>query len=114
MRIIEALRRGHDEFVGRLLELRPADVSQASACRGWTVAEVVGHLGAGAELTLATLNGVSGEGAVERWDALSPGERVAGYPAADEALVRRFEELAGSDVVIDVGFLPPMGIDGAA
>lgn len=118
--IISVLRRGHDDLVGRLAALRPDDIVRTSGgSRDWTVAQVVSHLGSGAVITKASLDGaLDGRGnpgqdfnktVWARWDGMSPAEQVAEFPAADEALVSAFEALdatALEELRIDVGFMP--------
>jgi uncharacterized protein (TIGR03083 family) len=126
--IIAALRAGHDDLVAALGKLGPDEIRRTSGSRDWTVAAVVSHLGSGAEITAATLKGaVEGTGnpgmdfnktVWARWDAMSPEDQVASFPAVDEQLVRAFEALdeqALADLRIDVGFMPaPLDVAGHA
>jgi uncharacterized protein (TIGR03083 family) len=127
--IIAALRRGHDELVGRLAALGPDDIVRTSGgAREWTVAQVVSHLGSGAVITKASLDAaVAGDGnpgmdfnkeVWARWDGMTPAEQVAAFPAVDEELVAAYEALddrALAELRIDVGFLPhPLDVAGHA
>jgi uncharacterized protein (TIGR03083 family) len=118
-RTISALRTGHDELVALLDKLGPDDLARTSGASEWTVAQVLSHLGSGAEINLATLeSALDGTGGPAResnasvwarWDGMSPAEQAASFPAADERLVRRLEgldERTRTELRIDVGFLP--------
>ena len=127
--IIAALRRGHDDLVGRLAGLGPDDIVRASGgSRDWTVAQVVSHLGSGAVISKASLDAaVAGAGnpgmdfnkeVWARWDGMTPAEQVAAFPAVNEELVAGYEALDGralNELRIDVGFLPqPLDVAGHA
>lgn len=126
---IAALRRGHDEFVGRLAALGADDIVRTSGgARDWTVAQVVSHLGSGAVITKATLDAaVAGNDnpgmefnkeVWARWDGMTPAEQVAAFPAVNEELVAAYEALDGQALEtlrIDVGFMPqPLDVAGHA
>jgi uncharacterized protein (TIGR03083 family) len=116
---ITALRTGHDDFVAVVSELEPADLTRTSGSSDWTVAQVLSHLGSGAEIFLGVLDGaLAGTGAPggdfnksvwARWDAMSPAEQAANFRNADEVLLRRYEgldERTREELRIDFGFLP--------
>src|SRR5689334_11021073 len=94
---IATLRSGHDDltaYAGRLDETALAGPSGASE---WDVAHVLSHLGSGAEIGLATLEGaLAGTGprgqefnqsVWDRWNAMSATEHRDGFIAANERLV---------------------------
>ncbi|MDX5564983.1 maleylpyruvate isomerase N-terminal domain-containing protein [Streptomyces sp. ID05-04B] len=116
--IIAALRRGHDHLASRVRRLDTADLTKTSGAAAWDVSQVLGHLGSGAEIALAVLEGaLDGSGPKDgdfnksvwaRWDSISPGERAEGFLPANEALVTRYESLGArtrEDLRIDLGFL---------
>jgi hypothetical protein len=83
------------------------------------VSQVLSHLGSGAEIGLASLEGaLHGTGPRDgdfnksvwaRWDAMSPVERAENFVTANEALVRAYEALdprARAELRVDLGFLP--------
>jgi uncharacterized protein (TIGR03083 family) len=118
-RTINALRSGHDALAELVRGFAADDLTRPSAASEWDVSQVLSHLGSGAEIGLATLeaalNGSGNPGGDvnktiwARWDAMSPAERAEGFLTADEALVRRYEELdtqTRTDLRIDLGFLP--------
>src|SRR4051794_17522188 len=121
-RIISALRTGHDELVPLLDKLGPDDLTRTSGAADWTVAQVLSHLGSGAEINLATLEGaLAGTGnpgrdlntsVWARWDGMSPAKQAASFPPADEKLVRRPEGVdrrPRAGLPAPVGFPPPPG-----
>lgn len=101
--IIEILRAGHDDLQHRVSKLRPEDLTRGSAAAEWTVAQVLSHLGSGAEIFLAILeSALDGTGSPadgfnqsvwDRWNAMSPNEQAAGFLVANEKLVQRYEGL---------------------
>ncbi|MFC0549053.1 maleylpyruvate isomerase family mycothiol-dependent enzyme [Kutzneria chonburiensis] len=126
---IAALRRGHDEFVGRLAALGPDDIVRTSGgAQDWTVAQVVSHLGSGAVISKASLDAaIAGDDnpgmefnkeVWARWDGMTPAEQVAAFPAVNEELVAAYEALDGQaleQLRIDVGFMPqPLDVAGHA
>jgi uncharacterized protein (TIGR03083 family) len=117
--LIVALRAGHEtltEFVG---SLGPDGATHSSGASEWTVAQVLSHLGSGAEITLAGLEvaitGEDGRGegfnqsVWDRWNAKSPQEQVADFITSDEELVSRYESTDAAtraSLRFDFGFLP--------
>ncbi|MGC4937044.1 maleylpyruvate isomerase family mycothiol-dependent enzyme [Kribbella sp. DT2] len=116
---IGALRTGYDtlaEFVGGL---RPDDLVRPSGASEWKVADVLSHLGSGAEIGLATLEGaLDGTGpragdfntsVWDRWNAMSPADQAANFLTATEKQIQRYEGLDDDQLAnlrIDFGFLP--------
>lgn len=83
------------------------------------MSQVLSHLGSGAEIALAVLDGAlegtGPKGAVfnrsvwARWDAMSPQERAVRFLFANEALVTRYEKIdtqTRMDLRVNLGFLP--------
>lgn len=127
-RIIAALRSGHDHLAALAGGLGADDLTRASGAAEWDVSQVLSHLGSGAEIGLAVLEGaLEGTGPKDadfnrsvwaRWDAMSPGDRTERFVPANEALVARYEGLdarAREELRIDLGFLPtPVDVATAA
>ncbi|MEO3853575.1 maleylpyruvate isomerase family mycothiol-dependent enzyme [Acrocarpospora sp. B8E8] len=100
---IKALRSEFDELAALVRGFDEEDLARQSGAAEWDVSQVLSHLGSGAEINLAALEGaVRGAGAPGmefiqgvwgRWDAMSRVQRAEGFVGANEALVRRFEEL---------------------
>ena len=100
---ISALRTGHDTLTGLVAELPDGALTGPSGASEWTIADVLSHLGSGAEIGLATLEAsLSGadapgndfnQGVWGRWNAMAPQEQADGFVKANEALVSRYEGL---------------------
>jgi uncharacterized protein (TIGR03083 family) len=91
-RLLAALRRCHDELAARVRGLGEADLTRQSYCTNWSVAQVLSHLGSGAEIALAQLRaaraGTTPLGADDfravwaRWDARPPRQQAAAFAEA--------------------------------
>jgi uncharacterized protein (TIGR03083 family) len=126
--IITALRTGHDDFAAVVTKFQPDDLAHPSGASEWTVAQVLSHLGSGAEIGLATLESALAGGGPRgmefnqsvwgRWDSMSPAEQAANFLPANEKLLLRYEgldEATKTDLRIDFGFLPmPVDVATAA
>ena len=118
-RTIDALRSTHDELAAVVRELSDEQLESISGASEWTVAQVLSHLGSGAEISLATLRAAladePGPGSDfnqevwGRWNALSPREQADGFLAGDETLVAAVEALTTEQreqLRVKLGFLP--------
>ena len=86
-RWIHALRISHDALLGQVLSLTPTQLEEGSYCRDWDVAQVLSHLGSGAEIGLLGLERTLVNGTLldredfaviwDRWDNLGPSTRRA-------------------------------------
>ncbi len=116
---ISALRSTHDELVSVVRGLTDEQLLDPSGASEWPVAQVLSHLGSGAEIGLATLDAATGkreplgdgfnQSVWDRWNAMSPREQADGFVDADEALVAAYEGLSPeqrSDLQVKLGFLP--------
>lgn len=116
---ITALRSTHDELVPLVRGLSDEQLLAPSGAAEWTVAQVLSHLGSGAEISLATLrSALDGAGPLpegfnqsvwDRWNAMSPREQADGFLSADTALVGAIEALTAEQrdsLQLDLGFLP--------
>ncbi|WP_239338184.1 maleylpyruvate isomerase family mycothiol-dependent enzyme [Frankia sp. CiP3] len=126
--IIDALRSGHDQVTAVVRGLAADGLSRPSGASQWDVSQVLSHLGSGAEITLATMEGaLNGTGVPAadfntsvwaRWDALSPTERAEDFITANEKLTICYEGLDAptrDELRIDLGFLPaPVDVATAA
>ncbi|MDQ0370496.1 maleylpyruvate isomerase family mycothiol-dependent enzyme [Catenuloplanes indicus] len=117
--VIAVLRAGHDELVAFVGKLSPDDLTRRSAADEWTVAQVLSHLGSGAEIHLATvIAGRDGtdmpgpdfnRGVWARWDAMAPAEQAAGFAESNARLIEMFEALDDDqreNVRVVFGWLP--------
>ncbi len=83
---IRALRSSHDELLGIVRRLPADELSAPSYCRDWTVAQVLSHLGSGAEISLLGLERtLDGQPPMDRdefpkiwdrWNAAQPDEQA--------------------------------------
>jgi uncharacterized protein (TIGR03083 family) len=103
-RLLAALRRCHDELAARVRGLGETDLTRQSYCTDWSVAQVLSHLGSGAEIALAQLQaaragttplGLDDFRAVwARWDARPPRQQAAAFA---EAVPRLHDAVAALD-----------------
>ncbi|WP_326828414.1 maleylpyruvate isomerase N-terminal domain-containing protein [Streptosporangium sp. NBC_01810] len=121
-RAIAALRTTHDGLAAFVRGLDSADLDRQSGASEWTVAQVLSHLGSGAEIGLATLRAaLDGQEAPgqdfnhevwDRWNAKDPEGQCKDFLVADAEIVSAYEGLdAGSRerLRIKLGFLPEPG-----
>jgi uncharacterized protein (TIGR03083 family) len=91
-RLLAALRGCHDELAARVRGLDETDLTSQSYCTDWSVAQVLSHLGSGAEIALAQLQaaraGTTPLGPDDfrvvwaRWDARPPRRQAAAFAQA--------------------------------
>jgi uncharacterized protein (TIGR03083 family) len=118
-RTILALRSTHDELAAVVAALSDEELAGRSGASEWSLAQVLSHLGSGAEISLATLGSAvaatPGPGqdfnqdVWDRWNALTPRDQGAGFLAADEKLITALEALTAVQsrtLLIKVGFMP--------
>lgn len=119
---IATLRQSHDRLDKLVRSLTPEQVRAQSYDTLWSVAQVLSHLGSGAEISLLTLPGALGEAepvgreafpAVwEVWNAKTPDEQAADGVASDEKHVHTLEELTDQQLAnIDMDFFGMMRLD---
>jgi len=99
---INAVRASHDRLVGIVGSLDSDDLRKQSYAKEWSIADVLSHLGSGAEIfELAVNAGLGGEPPGQEanqriwdaWNAKSPEEQAADSIAANGSLVTRIESL---------------------
>jgi uncharacterized protein (TIGR03083 family) len=98
-----ALRISHDALVAQVLGLTPAQLEQGSYCQDWNVAQVLSHLGSGAEVGLLGLERtLVSRPPVERedfpviwarWDGLTPVEKASEMVVWDRRYVSVLQAL---------------------
>ncbi|MGC5012822.1 maleylpyruvate isomerase family mycothiol-dependent enzyme [Streptosporangium sp. DT93] len=121
-RTIAALRTTHDELTALVRDLDAPDLTRTSGCSEWTVAQVLSHLGSGAEIGLETLRAAQEgreapgsdfmNGVWDRWNAKGPKEQAEDFATADAEIVSAYESLdagAREELRIKLGFLPEPG-----
>jgi len=121
---IATLRESHERLVGIAKPMTPEQVRGQSFCRDWSNAQVLSHLGSGAEIALLMLPGALGEsepvgreafGSVwDIWNAKSPDAQAADALVSDEKHVRTLESLTDEQLAaIDMDFFGMMRLDAA-
>ncbi len=117
---IAELRANHDRLRAVVEGLTDAQLAAQSGAEKWTVADVLSHLGSGAEIarySLLTALGDDGSASDrptnqdvwDRWNALPPTEQASGFLESDGRLVELYESLTPEQretTVVDLGFLP--------
>ncbi|GII32553.1 maleylpyruvate isomerase family mycothiol-dependent enzyme [Planotetraspora mira] len=125
---IKVLRSELDELAALVGGFGADDLARQSGAAEWDVSQVLSHLGSGAEISLAALEGaLQGTGSPNfefiqgvwaRWDAMSRAQRAEEVVTANEALVRRFEGLdpkTREDLQVELWFpAPPVDVAGYA
>jgi uncharacterized protein (TIGR03083 family) len=114
---IAELRAIHDRLATQVAGLSAEQLTGPSGASEWTVADVLSHLGSGAEIGRYPV--VAAAGAPEEapanqeiwdhWNALPPADQATGLVDSDERLVATLEALTPeqrSSLEIDLGFLP--------
>ena len=123
-RTIALLRADHDDLAGLVASLTEDQLTGGSGADEWSVAQVLSHLGSGAEITGAALAAaVTGtdtrgegfnQGVWDRWNALAPAAQASGSVESNERLVAALEALTPeqrTEVRVALGFLPePVGL----
>jgi uncharacterized protein (TIGR03083 family) len=116
-RTIAELRAIHDRLAAVVAGLTTDQLTGPSGASDWRIADVLSHLGSGAEIgrfpVLVALgmenDPPSNQEIWDRWNALSPADQASGFVEADELLVATYEELTVEQrdtLRIDLGFLP--------
>jgi uncharacterized protein (TIGR03083 family) len=116
-RVIAALRLNHDTLVALVPTLGDPQLTGPSGASEWTIAQVLSHLGSGAEISRKPIARAAGLDVVDednqsiwaRWDASQPLDQAAGFVEHDTALVDLLDRLSDDDkgsLTIDMGFLP--------
>ena len=121
---IATLRESHDNLDSLVRPLTPEQVRGQSYCTDWSIAQVLSHLGSGAEIALLMLPGALGEAEPvgreafppvwDVWNAKSPDEQAADGLASDEKHVQTLEALTDEQLAaIDMDFFGMMRLDAA-
>ena len=104
---IGALRHSHDALRANVEPLEEDRLRQRSYCSDWSIAQVLSHLGSGAEIFSlfleAGLAGTEPPGSDafppiwQAWNERGPQAQATDALAADEALVKRLESLSPAE-----------------
>ena len=100
---IATLRESHDRLAGLVTPMTPEQVRAQSYCTDWSNAQVLSHIGSGAEISLLMLPGALGQAEPvgneafppvwDKWNAKGPDEQAADALESDDRQVRTLEEL---------------------
>lgn len=100
---LDALAGSHDRLSELVQGIDGAGLRGPSYCEGWSIAQVLSHLGSGAQAFQAALDSaIDGEPPLsrdamaaiwDRWNAMSPEEQAEGFLATDGQLVEALENL---------------------
>ena len=116
-RTITALRAEHDMLAGLVRGITDDQLAMTSGAAEWTVAQVLSHLGSGAEIGRAPIARAVGEAVVAeenqtiwaRWDASAPRAQAEGFLEHNSRWLDMVEALTPeqrSSLIVDLGFLP--------
>jgi len=120
---IATLRNSHERLASLVEPLSPEQLRAQSYDSDWSVAQVLSHLGSGAEISLMSLPAALGQAEpVDRatafqpvwdtWNAKSPDEQAADCLAWDEKQVRSLEQLSDEELAgISMPFIGGMVLD---
>lgn len=108
---IAALRSGHDVLARFAGGASADDLGHRSMCSDWNVAQVLSHLGSGAEIGRATVSGkpVDNNEVWARWNTMEPVEMASSFVTADEQLVAWYEARSDDELAtleVQLPFLP--------
>ncbi|MGW6195618.1 maleylpyruvate isomerase family mycothiol-dependent enzyme [Kribbella sp. NPDC055110] len=115
-RAVAALRANHDALAALVPTLSDQQLAARSGATEWTVAQVLSHLGSGAEISRKPIAIAAGEHVEAeanesiwaRWNASSPADQAAGFVKHNAAYVDLVEGLTAEqrDRLIQTGILP--------
>jgi uncharacterized protein (TIGR03083 family) len=105
--LIAALRNSHERLAALAAAMTGEQLTGPSYDTDWTVAQVLSHLGSGAEIALRTLEAALAGTPVDHdanpaiwaaWNAKSPQQQAADCLPADDAHIKRLEGLSGAEL----------------
>jgi uncharacterized protein (TIGR03083 family) len=118
---IAVLRASHERLVSIVEGLTPEQLRQPGYPSEWTIAQVLSHLGSGAEIGLLAVDAglanaeppsrESFPAIWERWNNASPDEQAADFVTANAAYLARVEANADSTATF-MSFMGPTDLDG--
>jgi uncharacterized protein (TIGR03083 family) len=105
--LIAALRNSHERLAPLVEAMSEDQLTRRSYCADWTIAQVLSHLGSGAEIMLMTLEAALGGPPMDReafpavwdrWNAKPPREQAADCVIADDVHIKRLDGLADAEL----------------
>jgi len=104
---VRALRASHERLDTVVRRLDAESLVQGSYCDEWSIAQVLSHLGSGAEIMMLMIDVALGgpptpnearEEIWAQWNAKDAQQQAADYQVADERLLNRLESLAPEEL----------------
>ena len=104
---VRALRASHERLDTVVRRLDAESLVQRSYCDEWSIAQVLSHLGSGAEIMMLMIEVALGgpptpsealEDIWAQWNAKEAQQQAADYQVADERLLNRLESLAPEEI----------------
>jgi uncharacterized protein (TIGR03083 family) len=104
---IAALRNSHDRLAGLAGPLTPEQLRAQSYCTDWSIAQVLSHVGSGAEISSLMLTSALDGTPLDReafapiwdtWNSKSPEDQAKDALTSDEEHVHRLEELTDDEL----------------
>lgn len=111
---LRALRASVDRLATLVRSLSSAQLRQQAYPSEWTVADVLSHLGSGAVITRAHLDGATDfdpQPVWDEWNAKDPDAQAADVLTADAALLARLAQLTPDEVATLRFAMGPMELD---
>lgn len=118
-KVIAAVRTGYDRLADLVKKFDDDDLARGSAATEWDIAQVLSHLGSGAEIMRSRVltalelqpaaDGDFNQSVWDRWNAMTRREQADGFLELNENLTALLESLDDDQRVnlrIDLGFLP--------
>ena len=105
--LIAALRNSHERLASLVHAISEDFLTERSYCTDWSVAQVLSHLGSGAEISLMMLEStLSGEPmdrdafppVWDRWNAKTPAQQAADCLPVDDVQISRLEGLTAEEL----------------
>jgi uncharacterized protein (TIGR03083 family) len=107
---ITVLRHSHERLLGLVGPLTPEQISGPSYCRDWTIAQVLSHVGSGAEIGMMMLPVALGQADADsvgpqafqpvwdRWNAMTPDNQAAAGLMADAQYIQALDQLSDEEL----------------
>jgi uncharacterized protein (TIGR03083 family) len=108
--VVDELRIEHDLLVSRISGMGTTELERSSYAKEWSIAQVLSHLGSGAEINLSNLRAALNQGnripkeeypqLWQRWDNLPSSDKAGGFERWHGELVASLEELGGDRLAV--------------
>ncbi|HEY3733937.1 MAG TPA: maleylpyruvate isomerase N-terminal domain-containing protein [Streptosporangiaceae bacterium] len=105
---IATLRNSHERLASLVKPLSPEELRGQSYCRDWSIAQVLSHLGSGAEIAQMMLPAALGDAEPagqeaftpvwDVWNAKSPDDQATDALTADARQIQELEQLSDDDL----------------